>query len=61
MMKPKFEAVLDMCIDNGLRRGYNRTFKHNDNPTEETIIENQRNAIMDEIHEWFDIESNDVY
>lgn len=61
MMKPKFDAILDMCIDNGLRRGYNRAFKHNDNPSEETIIENQRNAIMDEIHEWFDIESNDVY
>lgn len=61
MMKPKFEAVLDMCLDNGLRRGYNRAFKHDDNPTEQVILENQHNAILDEIHEWFDMDMKDAY
>lgn len=57
MMKPKFDAVLEMCIDNGLRLGYNRAFKHVDNPTEEQIMSKQRDAIFEEIYEWFDMES----
>lgn len=60
MMKPKFDAVLEMCIDNGLRLGYNRAFKHVDIPTEEQIFSKQRDAIFEEIYEWFEMEHNDV-
>lgn len=55
-MTPKFNAVLDMCIENGLKLGFSRAHKHNDQPTEQQIIEKQFQAIMDEIYEWFDFE-----
>lgn len=54
MMQPKFQALLDMCIENGLRLGYNRAFKHTDTPDEHTIIGKQFDAVKDEIYEWFD-------
>lgn len=48
--------VLEMCIENGLRLGYQRAFKHSDNPDETTIYNKQHDAIMSEIYEWFDVE-----
>lgn len=54
MMQPKFQALLDMCIENGLRLGYTRAFKHTDEPDENIIIGKQFDAIRDEIYEWFD-------
>lgn len=58
MMKPRFSAVLEMCIDNGLRLGYNRAFKYDDTPTEEQIFNKQRGAIFEEIYEWFEFEQD---
>jgi hypothetical protein len=55
-MKPKFFQVLEMCIDSGITRGYNRAFKHNDNPSEQEIIDNISKAIVEDIFEWFDID-----
>lgn len=56
MLKPKFFPILEMCIDNGLRLGYRRAYKHSDNPDEETIYHKQYDAIMEEIYQWFDVE-----
>jgi hypothetical protein len=51
-----------MCIENGLRLGYTRAFKHSDNPDESIIIGKQFDAIRDEIYEWFDFpEVKDVF
>lgn len=55
-MKPKMYFVLEMCITAGVNLGYNRAYKHNDHPTEETIKECINEAIINEIHEWFDFE-----
>lgn len=57
-MKPKFDMVLEQCIESGLRLGYNRAFKHTDNPDEYTIMGKQHAAIMEEIYQWFDMENN---
>lgn len=57
-MIPKFLPVLEMCIENGLNRGYRRAFKHSDNPDESTITGKQYECIMEEIHEWFDFTDN---
>lgn len=59
-MKPKLINVLELCIENGLKLGYNRAFKHDDNPSEENIQSKQFQAIMEEIYEWFDFEENKV-
>lgn len=55
MMTPKILPLLERCIEDGLTRGWNRAHKHTDEPSEERILEEQFNAIMGEIWEWFDI------
>ena len=57
IMKPKILPVLEMCIENGLSYGYRRAFKHNDDPTEDQITQAIKDAVMHEIHEWFDMEN----
>ena len=59
IMKPKFFPVLEQCIESGTTRGYNRAFKHNDNPSEQEIIDNISKAIVEDIFEWFDIDDNE--
>lgn len=56
-MKPKFNLVLEQCIETGLTLGYNRAFKHTDNPDEHVIRSKQYDAIMEEIYQWFDMEN----
>ena len=46
-----------MCIENGVTIGYRRAFKHTDNPTEEQIFGNIREAIVNELYEWFIFET----
>lgn len=53
-MKPKFFPVLDMCIENGIKLGYNRAHKHTETPTREQIEIQIYDAIMHEIYEWFE-------
>jgi len=53
-MKPKFRVMLDQAISEGVLRGYRRAFKHNENPTEETIIETIEDCVMGSIYEYFD-------
>ena len=55
-MKPKIPPVLEMCIETGTVVGWNRAFKHNDNPGEDAIREAIASAIMHELYEWFDFE-----
>ena len=55
-MKPKIQAVLDMCIRNGIELGYNRAHKHHDEPDESLIFMEIERAISDQIYEWFDFE-----
>ena len=55
-MKPKLIPLLELCIENGINRGFTRAFKHNDNPNGGQIKESIAEAIMFEIYEWFDME-----
>ena len=60
-MTPKFNLVLEQCIEVGITRGYNQAHKHNDNPTQQYVEECIYNCIMGELYEWFEfppIESN---
>ena len=56
-MKPKILPVIELCIENGVTIGYRRAFKHTDNPTEEQIFGNIREAIVNELYEWFIFET----
>jgi len=52
-MKPKFRVLLDQAISEGVLRGYRRAFKHNENPTEETIVETIEDCVMGSLYEYF--------
>lgn len=56
-MKPKTLHLLQECIENGTIRGYNRAYKHDDDPSSDVITQTIFNCIMEEIHEWFTFES----
>jgi len=57
-MKPKFRVILEQAIEEGVRRGYHRAFKHVENPTEGAIIEQIEDAVMSSIYEYFDFEED---
>jgi hypothetical protein len=54
-MKAKTMRVLEECIDKGLNYGWRRAHKHDDNPTQTTIMLMQSEEIINEIYEWFDM------
>ena len=58
-MTPKFRVILDQAISEGVLRGYRRAFKHNENPTEETIIETIEDCVMSSLYEYFDFPNED--
>jgi hypothetical protein len=55
-MKPKFRAILETAIEQGVRRGYRRAFKYNDSPTEEHILTTIEECVMSEVYEYFSFE-----
>jgi len=58
-MKPKTRVILEMAIEQGVRRGYRRAFKHVDNPSEDSIIQHIEETVMGEIYEYFTFDEND--
>lgn len=58
-MKPKFRVILEQAIEEGVRGGYHRAFKHVENPTEGAIIEHVEDAVMSAIYEYFDFEEDE--
>ena len=59
-MKPKFRVILEQAIEDGVRRGYHRAFKHVENPTEGAIIEHIEDAVMSQIYEYFTFDENEI-
>ena len=60
-MKPKFRVILEQAINEGVLRGYRRAFKHNENPTEETIIETIEDCVMSSLYEYFTFPNEEDY
>ena len=60
-MQPKTYKVLDRAIEEGIRYGINRSMKREHSLTDEQFIDEVRNAIMNEICEWFDIADTGVH
>jgi len=57
-MKPKFRNVLEMALEEGVRYGYNRAYKHIENPSEGAIIDSIVEQVMNSLDEWFDFEED---
>ena len=58
-MKPKMRVILEMAIEQGVRRGWQRAHKHVENPTEGAIIEQIEDAVMSQIYEYFTFDEED--
>lgn len=52
-MQPREYRLFTECLENGLRRGYRRAFKHTDTPTEEQLLESLHTNVLGEVHEFF--------
>ena len=49
-------AVLRRCVEEGIRHGYNRAFKHTDSPGETGISQHIEEEVMNSICEFFSFE-----
>ena len=58
-MKAKTRVILEMAIEEGVRRGYSRAHKHVENPTEGAIIESIEEHVMSAIYEYFTFEDDE--
>lgn len=55
-MKVKLYTLISDLIERGAERGYRRSFKHLDSPSEAQIVTNIHDAIMNELAEYIDFE-----
>lgn len=53
-MTPKFRVILEIAINEGVRRGYNLAHKHNLTPSENVIIETIEESVMSSLYDYFD-------
>lgn len=56
-MRAKTRLLLERCIEDGVKRGYVRAFKHTDSPSEAGILQSIEDAVWLEIDEYFDFEA----
>jgi len=56
-MTPKAYPLLCRAIEDGISAGWNRAHKHTDHPGEAAIKQEIELAILNEICEWFAIDS----
>ena len=56
-MKPKIYTILGQAVEEGVRRGYYRAFKHVESPSGDAIIESIDSAVMGAILEYFTFDS----
>lgn len=52
-MKAKEYDLLRECIEDGIRLGYQRAYKHTDKPALEDVWDMQSREVMMQIDEWF--------
>lgn len=55
-MKPDIYKLIEHCVETGVAYGLTRAYKHTDKPTAEQVREKIRQAIMNEVCEWFKFE-----
>jgi hypothetical protein len=55
-MKPKTYRILSEAVEKGIRYGWHRAHKHNEEPDQVEIQGALHNAIMFEISEYFELD-----
>jgi hypothetical protein len=56
-LKPNSYKLLEKAVSDGVEYGYNRALKYDSNPPPEYIKDTIVQAVLLEIHEWFDWDS----
>ena len=51
--------ILEQALEEGIRRGYRRAFKHNEDPSEEIICETIEDCVMGSLYEYFTFDNED--
>jgi len=59
-MKAKTLLLLERCVEDGIDRGYQRAYKHDDDPTKHQIKDRIFEGVMNEIYGWFDFGEKDA-
>ena len=59
-MKPKFRVILEMAIEEGVRRGWHLAHKHVEKPEEQVIVERSTDSVITEIYEYFTCDYEDI-
>lgn len=59
-MKPKFRKVLEMALEQGVSYGYNCAFKHNENPSQNVVIDSIVEQAINALDDWFDFEDDNA-
>lgn len=57
-IRPRTYRILEMAVESGVEYGYNRAYKHTDDPNDERIKQSISEAVMLEIFEWFDVDED---
>ena len=58
MMIPKFRIILEQAIEEGVRRGYNRAYKHTTDPSDNQVIDAIESAVISSLYEYFTFTDN---
>ena len=58
-MKAKTRVILEMAIEQGVRRGYSQAHKHVENPLPSAVMERIEECVMSEIYEYFTFEEDE--
>jgi hypothetical protein len=58
-MKPKLHVILELAIEEGVKRGWNLAHKHNEHPQPHDVMGVIEDAVMSAITEYFTFEDND--
>lgn len=58
-MKPKTRVILEMAIEEGVRRGWQQAHKYVENPAPSAIMEHIDEAVMSQIYEYFSFDEED--
>jgi hypothetical protein len=59
IMKPKVRVILEQSVEEGVRHGYYRAYKHTENPTEEHIVSTIEDCVMESIYQYFSFDDED--
>jgi hypothetical protein len=55
-MKPKIYNLLSLAVEEGVRAGYRRAYKHDDNPLESMVINTLHHEVMVAISDYFEFD-----